>query len=87
MQCHCLSESCRVILDGDVLECYVRAFYLQGVSTECSHTLRSFRRADIGMVVVSDDSVLGILATQFDVGEPRRDNQFLLIYTFFNIYT
>ena len=86
VQCHSLSESCRVILNCDVLKSDVRTLYLQSVCTESAHTLRSFCRADICMVVVGDDGVFGILATQFDIGEPRRYNQFLLIYTFFNIY-
>ena len=76
MECHGLAKSCRVVFDGDVLESDVLPFHFDRIGAEGSHGLggsslvANFRDADVGMVVVGDDGLLGILATDLNVGEP-----------------
>ena len=70
MQCYSLSQSGGVVLDGDVLKCDVVALNLQSVCTEGTHRLTRFGALDIGVVIVGDDGLLGILAANLDVLYP-----------------
>ena len=74
-----LAEFGRVILYCDVLESYVAAFNLDGVRAESAHRLVCFRQAYVGMVIKGDDCLVGTFATDFDVGEPRRDDELFLV--------
>ena len=79
MQSHCLTESGRVILYGNVFEGDVVGLNLQGVGTEGTHGLVCFGAEDVGVVIVGDDGLLGILATYLYVLYPRWDNKFFLV--------
>ena len=61
MQGNGLAKTGRVVLDSKVLQRDVVAFYLQRIGAEGAHLI------DVGMVIVGDDGLRGILATEFDV--------------------
>ena len=74
-----LSETGGVVLDGEVFQGDVVGLDLEGVGTEGTHFI------DIGVVVVGDDGLVAVLATEFDVLEPLGDDEFFLIGTFLYI--
>ena len=70
VQGHGLSEAGGIVLDGDVPECDVAALDLEGVGAEGAHGLAVVGALDVGVVVVGDDGVVAVFATNLDVGEP-----------------
>lgn len=40
---------------------------------------------DVGVVIPGDDGVVTVLTADGDVGEPRRDDELFLIYTFLDV--
>ena len=69
--------------EGTYLLAAVCGFELQGYGARPgSH---GHRHGDVGMVVPGDDGLVAVLTAELDVGEPLRDDEFLLIRTFLNI--
>ena len=82
MQCHSLSQACGVVLDGDVLERNLAALDLQRESAEGPHAFTRRGIEDIRMVVPRDNGVVAVFAANLNVGEPLRDDEFLLVRAF-----
>ena len=94
MQSHGLSQTGGIVLDGDVLQRDVAALHLQRIGAEGAHLLALERRCqlltiahrptpithrDVGMIVVGDDGILSIFTTDFDVRQPRGNDELFLV--------
>ncbi len=86
VQCHGLTEACRVVLDGDVLECDAASFHLHRICSESAHAFARERIDDVGMVIVGDDGGVAVFAEYLDVGEPLRYDELLFVYAFLYVY-
>src|SRR5574344_20458 len=83
MQGNCLPQTCRIIFYGDILECDVTAFYLEGIGAESAHWQLCSGHLDVGMVIVSDDGIILVFTAYFYVCKPGWDNQFFFVRAFF----
>ena len=82
VQSHCLSQSCRIVLDGDVLESDIIAIHPHGIGAEGAHPFGTLRDGDVGMVIVCDDGFVAVFAQNLDIGEPSRHDELLLVGAF-----
>ena len=80
MKRNSLPQSRSIILNRQVLKSNGVSLYFQSVSTESPHFVY------IGMIIVSDYCIFRIFTDEIDIFQPRRKNNLLLIYTFFNQY-
>ena len=65
-----LAEFRGVVLDGDVLECDVAAFNLYRVRAERAHGLVCPSEADVGMVVVGYNGLVGTFTSNLYICKP-----------------
>ena len=86
VQGHGLPETGGIVFYRDVPKRDVAAFYLQCIGAESAHRPAVVKAFDVGMIVVGDDGLVAVFPTNLDVGEPRGDNELLLIDALFDEY-